>query len=71
MKNYANDGAPDIFIFTVSTLRVSISFLFREMFIPPFRQALEVKYGVGSEKVGVAAKLVQSTVKKVHIKNFI
>ncbi|CAI8011416.1 Renin receptor [Geodia barretti] len=48
LKNYANDGAPDIYIFTISTIR-----------------ALELKYGVGSEKVLVATKLVQSTIQKV------
>ena len=32
-----------------------------------FCQALELKYGVGSEKVGVAAKLVQSTIEKVKL----
>ena len=32
----------------------------------PFQQALELKYGVGSEKVGVATKLIQSTINKVR-----
>ena len=32
----------------------------------PFQQALELKYGVGSEKVLVATKLVQSTIQKVY-----
>ena len=68
MKNYANDGAPDIYIFTISTIRVRVSFPFCEVFIPmfPFQQALELKYGVGSEKVLVATKLVQSTIQKVY-----
>jgi renin receptor len=48
LQSYVNDGAPDIYVFTVSTIR-----------------ALEVKYGVGSEKVKAAAKLVEATIKKV------
>lgn len=48
LKSYVSDGAPDIYVFTISTMR-----------------ALELKYGVGSGKVKVAAKLVEATVKKV------
>jgi renin receptor len=50
LQSYATDGAPDIYIFTVSTLR-----------------ALELKYGVGSNKVKVATKLVEDTIKKVSV----
>lgn len=67
LKSYATDGAPDIFIFTISTIRVSDDGL---VILPILHshstiQALEVKYGVGSNKVKAATKLVDSTIKKV------
>ena len=71
LQSYATDGAPDIYIFTVSTLRVSMAMLMREShtIILPFlfSQALELKYGVGSNKVKVATKLVENTIKKVSV----
>ena len=69
LKSYVSDGAPDIYVFTISTMRVSIIQHCKEIHtaIPLFLflQALELKYGVGSGKVKVAAKLVEATIKKV------
>ncbi|XP_064394297.1 uncharacterized protein LOC135341623 [Halichondria panicea] len=47
LKSYVRDGAPDVYVFTISTLR-----------------NVESRYGAGSSKAKLAAKLVKDTIFK-------